>query len=174
LTGVLYRRYSLAQSGSILRARAGSILRACFHHNPSSVDWAPSWSPDGSRIVFSSIREENDDATATDIYVMNADGTDPVNITNLRGWEFDPVWSPDGSKIVYFTIGPMYIASVDGSSRSALGFGKWPDWSPDGSRIVYSVDDDIIIVNVDGTGIFNFTNNPASSDVWPSWAPIIE
>jgi Tol biopolymer transport system component len=61
---------------------------------------APSWSPDGERIAFASQRHCN-----WDIYVMDADGKNPVNLTNniadggnSAGWYFflvgDTAWSP--------------------------------------------------------------------------------
>ena len=45
-------------------------------NNPAS-DYLPSWSPDGSKIVFHSDRDGNNE-----IYVMNADGSNQTNITN--------------------------------------------------------------------------------------------
>ena len=53
-----------------------------------ATDRDPDWSPDGKQIVFASTRERN-----SEIYVMNADGTVQVNITNNPGDDFLPVWS---------------------------------------------------------------------------------
>ncbi len=36
-----------------------------------------------------------------DLFTANADGSDPVQVTNREGPEFDAAWSPDGSRIVY-------------------------------------------------------------------------
>ena len=57
--------------------------------NPPAEDSSPVWSPDGTRIVFQSIRDGN-----SDIYVMDADGANPINLTNHRAEDSDPAWSP--------------------------------------------------------------------------------
>ena len=54
-------------------------------------DDRPTWSPDGSRIAFSSERDGN-----SEIYVMNADGSDQTRFTNNDRWEGTPSWSPIG------------------------------------------------------------------------------
>ena len=56
----------------------------------------PSWSPDGTRIVFVSTRDGNHD-----IYVMDADGANPTRLTNNTDTEGGPVFSPDGTKIAF-------------------------------------------------------------------------
>ncbi len=57
------------------------------------MNWFPSWSPDGKRIVF--MRQTHDDPITADIYVMNADGTGLVNLTQTPGvGEWHPSWKP--------------------------------------------------------------------------------
>ncbi|HEX9774709.1 MAG TPA: S9 family peptidase [Actinomycetota bacterium] len=70
-------------------------------------DSSPSWSPDGTRIAFSSGRGENWDITfATDLFVVNADGGEPDLLTTGDGFSAAPSWSPDGMRIAYqFTPG---------------------------------------------------------------------
>lgn len=55
----------------------------------SGTEFYPRWSPDGSRIVFASRRDGN-----YEIYVMNADGSSPINITNDPGADIRPAWAP--------------------------------------------------------------------------------
>ena len=57
----------------------------------------PSWSPDGSRIVFAT--GESD--LSQDVYVMNADGSDVRRLTDWQGLDFAPVWSPDGRWVAF-------------------------------------------------------------------------
>jgi Tol biopolymer transport system component len=57
----------------------------------------PSWSPDGSRIVFAA----GESYVSQDVYVMNADGSDVRRLTDREGLDFVPVWSPDGRWIAF-------------------------------------------------------------------------
>ncbi|MFQ5874860.1 MAG: TolB family protein, partial [Dehalococcoidia bacterium] len=52
-------------------------------------DSRPAWSPDGTKIAFTSDRDGN-----WEIYVMDADGSNPRNLTNLPIGEYEPAWSP--------------------------------------------------------------------------------
>ena len=67
-----------------------------------------SWSPDGTRIAFASIRDEiEDDCTsdecdyAAELYVANADGSDAHRLTHDKGDDDNPCWSADGSRILF-------------------------------------------------------------------------
>lgn len=53
------------------------------------ADYAPLWSPDGTKTAFRTDRDGN-----WEIYVMNADGSDPANLTEDPGDDWKPVWSP--------------------------------------------------------------------------------
>jgi dipeptidyl aminopeptidase/acylaminoacyl peptidase len=88
---------------------------------------APVWSPDGSRIAFSSARHDDWDVRPnTHIFVMEArDGAQPEQITSAEGISGSPSWSPDSARIAYsFTPGlfddPRHgqIAVVDVASRA--------------------------------------------------------
>jgi Tol biopolymer transport system component len=65
--------------------------------NHPASDTEPYWSPDSTKIAFSSNRAGNND-----VFVMNADGTAVVNLTNNPvAFDGSPSWSPDGSKIYF-------------------------------------------------------------------------
>ena len=117
-------------------------------HNSVS-DACPTWSPDGSKIAFTSERGRD---FGSDIYVMNADGTNPVRLTEMPGsiYAQDPQWSPDGSKIAFATnlwwysgryIQPQAVMNADGTNLSPFwipfSIGNYT-WSPDGSQIATS------------------------------------
>jgi Tol biopolymer transport system component len=76
-------------------------------------DMYASWSPNGSQIVFSSIRYED-----WGIYVVNADGTNEHPLLAKGGYADDPVWSPDGRFIAF--IGEGFSGAVDTGGESAL------------------------------------------------------
>jgi len=57
---------------------------------PDSVEKHPAWSPDGSQIVFWSDREVG----KKQIWVINADGTNPHRLSNGQSNDWDPVWLP--------------------------------------------------------------------------------
>jgi Tol biopolymer transport system component len=139
----------------------------------------PAWSPDGTRIVFTSMRELGN----TEIYVMNADGTQALNLTEDLATEDDhPAWSPDGTRIAYDSypsVGgavAVWLMDVDGSNRVRLppapGHDTEPAWSPDGMKIAFTrIGDnlsDVFVRNMDGTGAVAVTNRPGF-DQSPDW-----
>jgi Tol biopolymer transport system component len=144
------------------------------------TDQSPSWSPDGSRIVFSSIR-----TGVAHLYIMQADGSNLIQLTNQQAWDFQPAWSPDGTRIAYISdcIGTsgkeaVYTIQIDGTSRVHIptpiyhGGQSFPTWSPDSQRIAYSQGffkgGVIYIVNLDGSGYSEFGT---FKDAAPSWSP---
>src|SRR2546422_5263788 len=58
------------------------------------MDGDPVWSPDGTRIAFESGREDG----TSDVYLMNADGSNRVQLTRGSTGNLLPAWSPDGAR----------------------------------------------------------------------------
>jgi Tol biopolymer transport system component len=161
--------YVLASDGS-------SVVR--LTNNPA-VDEHPAWSPDGSRIAFQAERGAVGDF---EVFVMNADGTDPVNIS-VNAPEFDgrPAWSPDGTRIAFTSARDggnfeIYVMNADGSEPERLtesdDIDSYPEWSPDGGYLAFRSDRvgnaEVFVMLGDGTVPVNRTNNPAT-DCHPSW-----
>lgn len=63
----------------------------------ADASW-PSWSPDGTRLVFGGFNPGDLDR---EIYVINADGSGLERLTTSAGHDIDPYWSPDGQYIVF-------------------------------------------------------------------------
>jgi subtilisin family serine protease/dipeptidyl aminopeptidase/acylaminoacyl peptidase len=95
-------------------------------------DSRPRVSPDGSKIVFQSIRDGQ-----AEIYVMNFDGTAQTRLTNNSAGDTAPAWSPDGTKILFTSLrdGPtspaLYVMNADGSSQTRVTSGSDGVWRPD-------------------------------------------
>lgn len=137
----------------------------------------PDWSPDGSRMTFSSDRDGR-----REIYTMDADGQNVVRLTNVAGTNYSPAWSPDGKKIAFVSARDgnpeIYVMDADGGNQVRTtaneGFDGAPSWSPDGRRIAFQSDRDgsqrIWIMNSDGSAPLPLANS-VSGDRQPSWSP---
>src|SRR5207249_4993650 len=96
-----------------------------------------SWSPDGSRIAFSSSRDGNNE-----IYVMNADGTGQTRLTTTTASNLHPTWSPDGAKIAFSSSRDtgdedrqqIYVMNADGTGVTRLTNNSADEQQPSWSR----------------------------------------
>ncbi|MBU7016414.1 MAG: PD40 domain-containing protein, partial [Theionarchaea archaeon] len=90
----------------------------------------PEWSPDGKKIAFCSEKSGN-----WEIYVIDADGSNQVNLTNNPAHDMDPTWSPDGQKIAFDSDRDgnkeIYVMNADGSSAVNLTNNPASDRDPD-------------------------------------------
>ena len=147
--------------------------------NPAREDAAGAWSPDCSRIAYTSNRQGGSHG---DIFLMDPDGANTVNLTKSPRGDSQPTWSPDGARIAYSSTAQgnsdIYIMSSDGSGQTNVtnlpGLNRDPDWSPDGRRILFTrfrqLTSEVHITNYDGTGSTNLTEHPAT-DGWARWSP---
>lgn len=104
-------------------------------------DLTPAWAPDRSRIAFETKRDGN-----REIYVMNADGSNQVNVSGHPAHDGAPAWSPDGTMIAFESLRDgqeeIYLMKADGSQQVRLTAGPGlklaPSWSEDGADIVFT------------------------------------
>jgi Tol biopolymer transport system component len=101
----------------------------------------PSFSPDGSKILFESNRDGD-----FDLYVMNADGSNAVKLTENDADDLSSSWSNNGSKITFvsFAAGEqseIYVMDADGSNLKQVSSNKFneeaPTFSPDMKQIAF-------------------------------------
>ena len=108
------------------------------------------------RIAFYSFRDGNEE-----VYVMNPDGSEQVNLTNDPAADYEPDWSPDGEQIAFVSDregGPhIYVMNADGTNVHPLtqGSGGYfsPRWSPDGRRIALSRNGTLMVMDADGSSL---------------------
>lgn len=138
---------------------------------------APEWSPDGSKIVFQSTRDEN-----LEIYTVNPDGTGLINLSNHEASDYSPAWSLDGSQIAFVSNRngneDIFVMDADGSNVTQLtttpSYDKGPSWSSDGKFIVYyanwGLNADIYVMRSNGSMIYQLTEH-GNFDGFPDWRP---
>ncbi len=155
----------------------------------------PSWSPDGTRIAFSSYRDGN-----YEIYTMDVNGNDVQRLTYTYWAEAEPAWSPDGKQIAYAAhlfqqevlcgfiptgrpsqlgdeISSIYVMEADGVNQMMLertSGGTEPAWSPDGAclaLIIYGAGDDsqVFATEVNGRNLVKLTSDSTYKSS-PSWS----
>jgi Tol biopolymer transport system component len=107
-------------------------------------DWGPSWSPDGSHVLFVSNRTGNDEVWS----VGAEEDATPAQLTDNGAGDWVPVYSPDGSRIAFvsertgepeiWTMAPDGSDLVNVTDHPQHWDGQWSvAWSPDGSKIAY-------------------------------------
>ena len=143
---------------------------------------------------FSQIAYASDHTGVPQIYIMNSDGSDAHQVSNMTFGACQPDWSPDGERLVFTSPCPnrqdqypdanLFIINVDGSNMAPLETGEDgdfdPAWSPDGKRIAFTSLRDgspqIYVVTLGNNQVTRLTS--ASNDVrmpdWsmqPAWSP---
>jgi len=135
--------------------------------------------PGDGLIVF-----QSDRGGQSDIWIMEADGSNQRNLTNDKAEDLFPSWSRDGKKIAWTRggrtpAGEIWIMNLDGSGKTRVTSNGFADynatWSPDNSELIFQSPriggrSDLFAIRVDGTGERQLTNNPAS-DIGPDWSP---
>jgi Tol biopolymer transport system component len=163
----------------VMNANGSGQHRVARNLYPYSV----SWSPDGRRFACECWNGDN-----YDIYLLDADGSQQVNLTPSSGDvdDAEPVWSPDGKQIAFESKASaqadyeIHVIRADGAARRRLtrsrGFDGAPDWSPEGRSIVYMSERDgnfdIYAMTATGRSQTNLTNSPKGTrNAAPAWSP---
>jgi Lysyl oxidase/WD40-like Beta Propeller Repeat len=155
-----FARSPLAGGGVLLlgRGRARTVL-------PGAIE--PSWSPDGRRLAYVALDEED----FGDVFVADADGRRIGQITHTPGMdEASPSWSPDGLRLVFEREGRIVVARADGSRERVVAQGFEPAWSPGGKTIAFARGGDLFLIRAAGGRPRRLTATP-TAEAAPAWAP---
>jgi Tol biopolymer transport system component len=146
------------------------------------TDEFPAWSPDGQKIAYGSLLPGSE---GRQIFVVNADGGAPKQLTRKGSENSSPTWSPDGRKIAFSSnlrgFRDIYVMNSSGGGQKRLTrndvHDDAPDWSPDGQKIAFQRlvgTEEIYVMDPNGRGetqlTFSDPSNPFDSGS-PSWSP---
>jgi len=141
------------------------------------------------KIVFASDPGDTGNADY-DLFVMDPDGSNKVQLTTYGKWINHPVWSPEYSRIAYSATidgkDKIFIMTADGKVNRQLTFGdnydKFPTWSPDGKYLAYvsyilgnaGNTANLFVMDIYGknTKQLTFLEGVNEYASWPSWSPV--
>ncbi len=151
-------------------------------HQIHARGWDPTWSLDGTQILFAS-----DIEGANQLYVLNSDGSGLRRVTNFESLRGRSDWSPDGAWMITYNgeawKREVFIFRLDFTDLRQLtpagGNSQGPSFSPDGKWVTFTAyfdhfgDDlgcEIYIIHIDGTDLRRLTDNDYC-DYQPRWGP---
>jgi Tol biopolymer transport system component len=183
---LLYEHNQSYSHGSVkLLAADGSTTSTLA--SDEDLNWGPAWSPDGSQIVWTRTLGPftGQSAPKAHIWIMRADGSNKVQLTQNKWDEQAPTFAPDGSQIAYvrFTSLPpakpqsgIWIMRPDGSDQHPITSGaedRAPRFSPNGRWIAFirnlhkGTGWQTMLVHPDGSGLHRVAKNAQ----WVQFSP---
>lgn len=142
-----------------------------------SINLSPAWSPDGSKICYTSFKDDN-----PDLYVINLQTNTLSRISNIRGLNSAAAWSPDGNNIALTLTqdgnAEIYILEVEKKKLRRLTYNhaidSSPSWSPSNREMAFTSDrsgsPQIYIMDSDGLNVRRLTFEGSYNDS-PAWSP---
>lgn len=174
---IVFSTNPVQESGIWLMDPDGKNQRALLIIEGKPVPLGLVWSLDGSRIAFHTEINEN-----IDVYVVDADGQNLLQLTNHEAEDSWPSWHPGGQKLAFCTNrdGNYEIYAVTLAGQGLVNLtndsvrDREPAWSPDGRRIAFASKrgkslGDIWVMDVNGGNLQNLTN-VRGQDLQPRWS----
>lgn len=176
---IVFMRWTVAsnQNQVWVMNRDGSNPRRVVN----GAGWDPSWSPDGSQILFASDR-----GGSNQLWVVNLDGSGLHQVSHLPALRGRSDWSPQNLIVTYSGEAwqrEIFTLNLDGSNQRQVspsgGNSQGPGFSPDGQWIAFTAYFDhfndihgceIYVLRVDGTDLRRLTSNDYC-DYQPRWGP---
>lgn len=142
------------------------------HAVATGTAYKVSWNSQSTRLAFELTSGSN-----TDVWVVDAAGTNLEQLTTDPAYDGSTTWSPDGSKIAFVSQrsgSDIFVMNVDGSGVTNLtqdaAVDATPAWSPDGETLAYSSDGDIMLTSAIGGTKTPLTTSSVNEYV-PRWSP---
>jgi TolB protein len=141
------------------------------------------WSPDGTRLAFSSSMRGD-----PEIFVADPTGSNPKRLTSYKGSDVSPVWNPKTGTEIAFVSGrtglpQIYIMASDGTNVQRMtdgGYAVSPSWSPNGQFLTFAWrrnygpgapgGQDIYVMDIASKQWVQLTHDTGVND-YPSWSP---
>ncbi len=150
--------------GEVWVVRLDGTVPLDVTNTPDTVETQPAWSPDGSRIAFTSFEGC---VRCSKVFVVAPDGSGRQAVADSGR---RPSWSPDGSRLA--VVGPASAIRVldldSGSPPETVVSGAFPAWSPSGRTIAF---DGLPGVRTYDTVTRKVTKVTKTLGAFPSWSP---
>ncbi len=126
---------------------AGQSKAISLAYQITHVDNAtPALSPDGKRMIYESVIDGKEQ-----LFAMDLDGSNSIQLTHGPNGHEDPAWSPNGQKVALVSdendFQVIYVMNSDGTGMSRLtdkdSHMIHPNWSPDSKKVIYCFSDDL-------------------------------
>ncbi len=173
---------------AIVLSTGGSEMYGCADLGSAEVTARPSSDapceatvPSDAALTSDTIAFSRAELSDSEIYLMQADGSDIRRLTVSLGLDVKPTWSPDGRQIAFRTQrdgnDEIYVMDANGTCNRNLTNSRVDDrspaWSPDGRTIAFDhffepTFQDIAVIDVDGIDLQRVTTG---SGEYPSWSP---
>jgi Tol biopolymer transport system component len=138
-----------------------------------SIEKEPAFSPDGTKLSFSSNR-----SGTFQIYLLDLTTMQVSQVTNMTEDADESSFSPDGSLIAFHNAASVWVVHPDGTGATLVATGLdnynayfWPHFSANGSELAFDRNNEIDAIHLDGTGLRQIVQNWTTTEKSPAVSP---